>query len=162
MDENEEEEKSYPLLTHLQVIRARTVCQASVPLGAVFRAWHQLATRHRRPTNYFGQIDASPEQRMHAERLVWEERERLTWLKFPFREQIVRQPGFDYCTLLFVFAAGRDGHQLEEWLRTKLGDPEPVEQQSSSVRVLTFQEEDRRMFRVIFVRVDSWNEASLE
>ena len=155
---DEKEAKVYPLPTHLQMIRARTVCQASGPLGAVFRAWREHATRHRRPTNYFGQVDPSDEQRRRAEQQRWEENQSLTWAKFPFRSQLLQ--GLEsYCTLLFLYAAGRNGDELEEWLRTKLGDPEPYT--LSAVRILTFEEEGKTL-RIVFARVDTWDAMSVE
>ncbi|OQV16530.1 Germinal-center associated nuclear protein [Hypsibius exemplaris] len=154
--------KTYPLRTHLQIIRARTVCQASASLGTVFRAWRDHATRYRRPSAHFGQIDAFPKQLEEAERIQLEDMQRLIWTKYPFRSKILSSCGgmanFTYCTLLFLFSAGRNGDKLEEWLRSKLGDPDPCA--ASDVRFMTY-EEAGKMLRIVFARLDPWNRSAL-
>ena len=122
-------------------------------MNAVFKAWREYSHSIRQPTHYFGQIDATLDQVKEAETFRQDEMSQWLWAKFPVRSFIRETGNFDVCVLLFLYidSQSRRRNRLSQWIRTKLGDPCP-EEDDSSVRILTFTENEKELC-VVFVNV---------
>ncbi|GAV03414.1 hypothetical protein RvY_13841 [Ramazzottius varieornatus] len=133
--------KDYPLPTHLKLIRGRAVCHGGGILHAVFKAWRTYAHSIRQPTFHFGPIDAPVQQVQRAQALAKKEANQWLWSKWPIRSFLRERPDFDVGLLLYLYIdrQAAPSHRMATWLRTKLGDPRPEEQQPA-VRLLTFSE----------------------